>query len=68
MASGAPMGAPTSSAIPRDGEGGLGFRIEKRKFEREALKPTWPEAHRAGHFLLRAARRYVTNVKGVELQ
>lgn len=63
-------GALTSSAIPRDGEDGVGFsnRGNVKLFEREALQPTWPRAHRASHCRLRAARRHVTNVKGVELQ
>lgn len=66
----AATGALTSSAIPRDGEDGVGFsnRGNVKLFEREALQPTWPRAHRASHCLLRAARRHVTNVKGVELQ
>ena len=63
-------GALTSSAIPRDGEGGVGFwnRGDVKLFERQALQPAWPRAHRASHCLLRAARRHVTNVEGVELQ
>jgi hypothetical protein len=66
----AATGAPTCSSIPRDGEDGVGFsnRGNVKLFEREALQPTWPGAHRASHCLLRAAGRNVTNVKGVELQ
>jgi hypothetical protein len=66
----AATGAQTSSAIPRDGEDSVGFsnRGNVKLFEREALQPTWPRAHRASHCRLRAARRHVTNVKGVELQ
>ena len=39
------------AGIPRDGEDGVGFsnRGNVKLFEREALQPMWPRAHRASH-------------------